>query len=383
MRASFLIGRLFGIPIRINYTWFLIFGLVTLSLAMGQLPEARDSFPVVVYWLAGLGGSLLFFASVLAHELAHSLVARAQGTPVREITLFLFGGVASIEQEAERPQHELLMSGVGPVTSLALALIFAVLAVGLNLLSPVGSVLALLGRLSFTLASVNLGLAFFNMLPGLPLDGGRVLRAVVWQVTGNYRRATLIASAAGRTISFLLIGGGLLWTFLSWSSGVPNWNGLWLAFIGWFMDNAATQSYQQTVLQEALRRVRVADLMTSECARVPRGLAVSELVDHYILQQGGRCFTVTDGDALSGLVTVHNVRQLPRERWPFTPVGEIMVPYQGLVRAHPYEDAWTALLRMDQHNVNQMPVEEEGRLLGMLTRENLLRYVRARLELGL
>lgn len=378
MRASFSIGKVLGIPIRINYTWFLIVVLATLLLATDVLPRDRDTFPALVYWVAGALGSLLFFASVLAHELAHSVVAKAQGLPVRDITLFLFGGVASIEREADRPLKELAMSGVGPVTSLLLALLFAIPAFALNLISPAGTILSLVSRVALALASVNLGLAIFNMLPGLPLDGGRVLRAVVWQITGNYRQATAAASIAGRVISFLLIGGGILLALSGdWTSGI------WLALIGWFMENAAGQSYQMVILQEALRQARVSDLMTAECARVPRGLAVSELVDQYILSQGGRCFAVTDGETLSGLVTVHNVRQLPRERWPFTPVGEIMVPYSSLVRARPHEDGWTVLQRMDRHSVNQIPVEEEGRLLGMLTRENLLRYVRARLELGM
>ncbi len=372
MRASFKLGRVFGIPIRINYTWFLIFILVAASLAVDT---AAYGYPTAIYVLVGIAGSLLFFASVLAHELAHSLVARAQGVPVRDITLFLFGGVSSIEQEVDRPLRELLMAGVGPATSLVLGVVFGGLAF---LLAPAN---ALAGAFFLQLAVVNAGLAIFNLLPGLPLDGGRVLRALIWQATKDYRRATAIASVAGRVVSFLLIGGGILWTYASWSSGQTNLNGLWLALIGWFMDNAAIQSYQQVMLQEALRGVTVAHLMSTECMSVPRGMSVAELVDSLVLRQGGRCFLVAEGEALAGLVTIHHIRELPRERWPYTPVGEIMVPYQGLAMAQPHEDAWTVLRRMDERNVNQLPVVENGRLLGLLTRENLLRYVRARAEL--
>lgn len=373
---SFTLGRAFGIPIRINYTWFLIFILLTVYLALGELPASHSGLPSFLYWLAGILGSLLLFGSVVAHELAHSLVARSQGIPVRSITLFLFGGVASIEQEADRPGDELLMAGVGPVTSLALAFLSAMVALLLRLGS--GGVFLLARDLFLRLTWWNVFLAGFNLLPGLPLDGGRILRAVLWLLGRNYRRSTEIAAGIGRVIAFLLIGGGIVWA-LSGDFG----NGLWLVLIGWFMDNAASQSYQQVLLREALRQVDVATLMSPECPHIPRGLSVASLVDDYILRQGGRCFVVTEGDQLAGLVTMHNVRDLPRERWPYTPVGEIMVPYGRLVLAHPEEDAWSVLLRMDKHNVNQMPVEEAGRLVGLIARENLLRYVRTRAELGL
>lgn len=376
MRMSFTLGRIFGIPIRINYTWFLVFTLLTLYLALGELPASYAGLSPFLYWLAGILGSLLLFASVVAHELAHSLVARSQGVPVRSITLFLFGGVASIEQEADRPGEELLMAGVGPATSLMLALLFALVAFFFRL--GQGGIFLLASGLFLRLTWWNLFLAGFNLLPGLPLDGGRILRALLWLIGRNYRRSTEIAAAIGRLVAFLLIGGGIVWT-LSGDWG----NGLWLVLIGWFMDNAASQSYQQVLLREALRQVNVATLMTPECQHIPRGLSVASLVDDYILRQGGRCFVVTEGDRLAGLVTMHNVRDLPRERWPYTPVGEIMVPYGRLVLARPDEDAWNVLLRMDKHNVNQMPVEEAGRLVGLIARENLLRYVRTRAELGL
>ena len=376
MRASFTLGKIFGIPVRINYTWFLILALVTFSLATG-FRGVQVGLSPVLYWIIGFLGSLLLFASVLAHELAHSLVARSQGSPVRDITLFLFGGVASIEKEADEPLKEALMAGVGPATSFGLAALFGVLGV---LLMPLS---ALAGALCIQLAVVNGFLALFNLLPGLPLDGGRILRAVVWKLTRNYRQATGIAVSAGRVISFILIIGGLVWSYTALQRGGSVLNGLWFIFIGWFMDNAATQSYRQMVLQESLRGVTVADLMTVDCARIPRATSVADLVDHHVLQQGRRCFLVADDERLSGLVTVHNVRSLPREQWPYTPVGQIMVPYEELAVVRPEEDAWTVLLRMDQRNVNQMPVEQDGQLLGMLSRENLLHYVRMRAELGM
>jgi len=264
------------------------------------------------------------------------------------------------------------MAGVGPGTSLALALVFAVIGLALRRVS------GLVGGFFVYLATVNGGLAAFNLLPGLPLDGGRILRAIVWQVTGNYRRATAVAAMVGRGVAFLLIGGGILIAFsLDWFSG------LWLAFVGWFMENAATQSYRSVLIQEALRGVTVANLMTPDCTRVPRGMSVAELVDHYVFPHGRRCFIVADGEMLEGLITVHNVRDLPRERWPFTPVGEIMIPLARLVLAHLQEDAFEVMKRMDERNVNQMPVEQDGRIVGMIARENLIRYMRTRAELGM
>jgi Zn-dependent protease len=370
---SFRLGKLFGIPININYTWFLIFILVVLSLAMSEFPSRVPDASRLGYWIAGILGSLLFFGSVLAHELAHSLVARARGVPVRDITLFIFGGVASIEQEMDKPEEELLMAGVGPATSLGLALLFAVPYLILLFLRANTLVREFFGYL----AILNLSLALFNLIPGLPLDGGRILRAVIWQVTQNYRRATQIAATVGRIVSFLLIGGGILLIFTG------NWGGLWLALIGWFMDNAATQTYRHVLIQEALRGVTVADLMTPECTRIPRGLSISDLVEGHIFPRGQRCFIVTDEEKLQGLVTVHGVRNVERTRWPFTPVGEIMIPYSELILAHPEEDAWKVLQRMDEKNVNQMPVEEAGRLLGLIARENMIRYMRTRAELGM
>jgi len=271
-----------------------------------------------------------------------------------------------------------LLAGVGPATSLALALVFGGLFL---LLAPLN---ALMGDFFSRLAVVNGALAAFNLLPGLPLDGGRILRAVAWKLTRNYRRATGIAAIAGRVVSFLMIGGGLVWTYLAYQQTRQlDLNGLWFTLIGWFMDNAATQTYQQTLLQEALRGVTAGDLMATDCTRIPRAISVAELVDHYVLHQGGRCFLVADDERISGLVTLHNVRNLPREQWPYTPVGEIMVPYSQLVVTRPAESAWTVLLRMDERNVNQMPVEEDGRLLGLVSRENLLRYVRTRADLGM
>lgn len=369
MRMSFQLGRLFGIAIRINYTWFLIFALVALSLGVQVFPEEAPGASPVAYWAAAVLGSLLVFGSVLAHELAHSLAARARGVPVRDITLFIFGGVASIEREMEQPGEEFLMAGVGPATSLALAGLFALV----NwLLGPLNM---LVGSFFSYLAVWNLGVALFNLIPGLPLDGGRLLRAVIWRVTGNYRRATGVSATIGRLVAFLMIGGGILWTFAG------NLNGLWLAFIGWFLDNAATQSYRHVLLQESLRGVTVADLMTQECEQVGRGLSVSSLVNDLIFPHGRRCFVVTEEGQLKGLVTVHSVREIPREMWPYTPVGEVMTPYDDLVVAHPEEDAFEVLRRMDERNVNQVPVEEHGVFLGLLGRDSLLRYVRTRAEL--
>ena len=242
MRSSLRLGKIFGIPIGINYTWFIVFALVTMSLATGYFPSRYNDWGTATYIGIGVLTSVLFFLSVVLHELAHSVVALAWGIPVKSITLFIFGGVASIGREPERPLAEFLIAIVGPISSLLLALGFGILWLAGQFLN-----FTPLTGLGFYLATVNLSLALFNMIPGFPLDGGRVFRSVAWALTGDMNRATRWAAKTGRVIAVLMIvGGGVMFLMGNWSSG------LWLAFIGWFLDNAASQSAQQVWIREAL-----------------------------------------------------------------------------------------------------------------------------------
>ncbi len=372
MEASLRLGRLFGIPLELSYTWFFVFAMVTLSLAMYYFPTHYPLWSPATYWLVGLATSVLFFASVVAHELAHSLVARASGIPVRSITLFIFGGVASIAREARKPADELVMALVGPLMSVALAALFGALWL---LTRGISQPLAALARY---LGWINLSLALFNLIPGFPLDGGRVLRSIVWGLTGNLRWATRLASLVGQGVAalFIIVGLGM--------SVAGRWaDGLWLIFIGWFLENAAVRSYRQLVLRQALRGVTVAEVMSRDCIAVPGDMPLTRLVYDYLLGTGRRCFFVTEEGKLRGLLTVHNVKGIPQPRWDEVTVAQAMTPYNALKKVSPQDEALAVLERMDEEDVNQMPVVEEGRLVGLIGRDRLLHFVRTRLELGL
>jgi len=372
MRSDVQLGKLFGIPIGLNYTWFLIFALVMFSLGSYYFPAYYPGWNAISYWIVGLITTLLFFASVIAHELAHSLVARATGIKVKNITLFVFGGVAQITQEATQPFYELVMAAVGPLSSLLLAGFFGLLwLLTYSWLVPVAA-------LSRYLAGINLSLALFNMVPGFPLDGGRVFRAVVWGLTGSFQRATRIAATLGRVIGSLLIVVGLWQAIFN-----RQWDWLWLAFVGWFLESAATQSVRQIALRDALAGVRAGDVMGRECPQIPSGISIDQLVNEYVLPQGRRCFVVPSASGLGGLVTIHSIKDVPRERWKTTLVEEIMIPTDKLLVADVRDLAATVLERMAEADVNQMPVLDGGRLVGLISREHLLRFIQMRSELGI
>lgn len=370
MSASFRLGKILGIPIGVNYSWFIIFAIVTLSLAGHYFPNNNPGWSPITYWVVGIATSLLFFASVVVHELAHSAVSIAGGTPVKSITLFIFGGIAQIGREAASPLSELLMAVAGPLTSLGLAAFFGVLWVLARFLSEP------LEALAGWLALINLSLGLFNMLPGFPLDGGRVLRSLLWWLTGNFRRATRIASLAGQGTAYLLIFGGILIIFRG------NWlDGLWVAFIGWFLENAAEGSYRQVLLRDSLAGFTAGDLMSSECLSVPSHLSVGQMVREFILPKSSRCFLVTQEGLLQGIVTLHDIRGVPQSRWETTPISAVMTPLERLKMARLDEEATSLLERMDEADINQMPVVHQGKVVGMVTRDRLLRYIRTRTEL--
>jgi Zn-dependent protease/CBS domain-containing protein len=303
--------------------------------------------------------------------LGHSVLALREKVPVKSITLFIFGGVAQIGREPPTAGAEFRIAIAGPLASLGLAGIFgglgSVLADNATLAAP----LAYLGR-------INLLLALFNMIPGFPLDGGRVMRAALWAFGGNFRDATKWASRAGRIVAYgfilygaaqILLGGGFL-------------NGLWIAFIGWFLNNAAESSYQQVLLRDMLSGVKARSVMTQECVTVPSGLGVERLIEEHVLAGGQRCFFVAEGGSMQGLITLQNVREVPREQRRGLTTDQVMTRIDGLVRVHPEDDLWSVLQKMDERDVNQVPVMENGGFLGMITRERLLHDIRLRAELG-
>lgn len=371
MTANIKLGNIWGVPIGLHFSWFLIFGLLTWSLATGYFPQEYPTLSGPGYWLIALVTSLLFFSSVLAHELGHVYLALRNGIPVRGVTLFIFGGVAQIAEEPRDPGTEFRIAIAGPAVSLALAGLFG----GAFLLDRT---IPFLAAPSVWLLRINFILAAFNMIPGFPLDGGRVLRSLVWRITGDLGRATQVASFTGQLVAFGFISVGI---FSLLSGNV--FNGLWLAFIGWFLQNAAASSYALTNLRQSLRGLTVRQAMTEECARVSTLTPVSQLVEENILRGAQRCFVVAENGDPRGLLTLRDISQVPQRKWPFLRTEQLMLPLEHAVQVTPNTDLLVALQSMDESNLAQLPVMEDGQFVGLLTRDRVLHYVRTRAELGL
>ncbi|HEV2121489.1 MAG TPA: site-2 protease family protein, partial [Chloroflexota bacterium] len=312
MQNSFTLGRIAGIPVGVHYTWFFVAALLTWALAQGYFPALYPSWSATAYWVAGIVAALLLFASVLTHEFGHSLVAKARGVRVERITLFIFGGVAQMKQEAERPGDDFVIGIAGPITSFALAALFW--AGSLAFPAP-----AVAGAVFGYLAFINLLLGAFNLVPGFPLDGGRVLRSIIWGATGSLRRATQVASYVGQGVGFLM----LAWGAVRLLSG-DTFGGLWTAMIGLFINNAAGSARQTQETLEQLKGIQVAEVMNIHPAIVGPETTLQELIYVYVLRHGKRAVLVVDDHLLLGLVSVSDVKEVPQESWPTTTVSEVM-----------------------------------------------------------
>jgi Zn-dependent protease/CBS domain-containing protein len=390
MRNEIRIGRISGISIYLDWSWIFIFLLVTFGLAGGVLFVWHPDWNPWLTWAVAVAASLLLFASVLLHELAHSLVAKARGLPVRKITLFLFGGASNIEREPDSPKTEFLMALVGPVVSIMLGVIFLLAGLmtagepGEAMASPVEtfSRLSPLSTLLLWLGPVNFFIGLFNLIPAFPLDGGRILRAILWAVTKNLRKATRWAAGMGQLIGWLFIIAGLGMAFgasvLLFAPGVIN--GVWLAFIGWFLSDAAVQSYRQTAIQDLLDDVPVALLMRSDTPVVPPDLPVSALVYDFIMKTGETAFPVVAGDLIVGMVSLEDVSKVLRDAWDTTTVSRIMTRAEELEVVAPQENASVALNRLERSNMRQVPVVEDGHLVGLLRRRDIMRWLQTQSE---
>ena len=358
-----------GIPIGLDYSWFVIFALLTWSLASSYYPAEFKNWPQPLYWFTGAVTAIMLFVRVLLHELGHSVLALRYKIPVRSITLFIFGGVAQISGDPPSAAAEFFVAIAGPIVSFALAVFFSVV-------KPVVVGIEPLWGLAKYLAYINMALVLFNLVPGYPLDGGRVFRAIVWAVTKNMRRATLIAANVGRFFGFAFIFVGVLRTFGGDISG------LWIAFIGWFLDNAATVQVHQVMFQDLLTGRTVSQAMSKQCVFVPADLTLQQLVDEHILGSGQRCLLVNRGENTVGLITLHRVKEVPRTDWAKTSVAQAMLPIEQLKRIAPDTELWTALQEMDRDGVNQLPVTRNDHVIGMLNREDVITFLRTLRELG-
>jgi Zn-dependent protease/CBS domain-containing protein len=372
VESSFTIARIRGIPIGVHYTWAIAVVMITWSLAAGYFPSSYSGWSRLAYWIVGSAAALLLFVSVLFHELCHSFVAQARGLAVNSITLFIFGGVSNIAHESENPQDEFLIAVVGPLSSLVLAgACWLALQAIPNDTSP-------LGALTSYLATVNLMLAVFNILPGFPLDGGRVLRAILWGATGNMARGTTIATTVGQALAFLFIAYGFWQIFEG-----ELLSGIWIGFIGWFLNSAAEATRRQVRVQERFRGVSVATVMTPDPPVVSPALPVRELVDEYILRRGLRALPVAQDGRIVGLVSLADVKRLPEPEWSRNSTGAIMTR-PPLRTIGPDVPVTRALERLAEDDVNQLLViDRDGTLLGILTRGDVMRFLRMRGELGM
>ncbi len=371
MRSSFTLVRIAGIDVGIHYTWVLAFALVTWTLAEGYFPTTFPGWGAGTYWLVGAVSAVALFTSVLVHELSHSFIALARGQGVHSITLFIFGGVSNLKGEARRASDEFLVAVVGPLTSFVLAgLFWAIRRAVAPADTPLGATLDYL-------AFINLLLGGFNLLPGFPLDGGRVLRSIVWGATGSVRRATQVASYVGQAFGLGLV----LWGLFGVLSG-QILSGLWTAFIGWFLNSAAESSRTEQALQENLAGIKVAQVMDPSPPITSPRTSVYDFVFQHVLREGERAVLVMDEDQLVGIVTVTDAGGLPQEQWPSTQVSRVMTrPPLRTVQSGAALSA--ALELLVDGRFNQVPVVDRDRVVGLITRAGVLQYLQLRDELHL
>jgi Zn-dependent protease/CBS domain-containing protein len=367
LRNSVRLFNIRGIEVGVHYSWLIIFSLLTWSLSVYVFPDWQPGLSQVEYWVLGGLAALLLFASVLVHELAHSFMARARGLDARSITLFIFGGVSNLGGEAKQPSTEFLVAIVGPLTSFVLAgMSYLVL-----VLVPEVRVELVAGYLLF----INLILGVFNLVPGFPLDGGRVLRAILWTVTGNLRRATEWAATVGKFVAYLMFGVGILFFFAEPPNVI---GGLWLAAIAWFLHNAASSSVQQLVFETRLRKVRVRDILRHDDTTVTPEMTVAELVDEYLLPRNRRAMPVARDGRLMGMVTVSDITKVPPADRPRVMVGQVMGGRDKLHTVAADARVQDAVELLAEHDFEQLPVMDDDRFVGMVTRADVMRQLQLR-----
>jgi len=374
MKAHIKLGRIFGIAIGLHYSWIIIALLVTLSLH-SQFAIDHPNWDASTTWVIAIITGLLFFVSIVLHELSHAAVAKLRGIPVRAITLFALGGVAQIEKDAADAKSEFWMGIIGPIASIVIGIVCLLLAwlFGWNFAAEAASPAA---AMFMWLGFINIALAVFNLIPGFPLDGGRVLRAIVWWITGDGNRSTRIAAGVGQFVAFVFIMLGI-WRFFSGAG----FGGLWIAFIGWFLLDAARASGAQVEITERLTGIRVGDVMAQQFPAVDANANLQTFVQEHLLPTGHRCFVVTEQGRPAGIITPHEVKAIDRARWPYTTVSDVMRSFESLRTVSPERPVAEALEMMGREDVNQIPVVQQGKLAGIISRGHILRVLQTRAEL--
>lgn len=367
LRTNIRLFKVLGIPIEINVSWFIIFALVAWSLVSLYFPANYRDYSTAAHWIMGIVAALLLFASVVLHELGHSYVAQTHGVPIRRITLFLFGGVSQLTRESPDPATEIKIAAAGPGVSFLLAAAFWALYLatsGADALRGARPVLKYL-------AVVNAMLGGFNLIPGFPLDGGRLLRAGLWKATGNLRRSTYVATKVGSILGMIFVALGFLSVFRG-----DFVYGLWLVMIGLFLRQAAEAGYFQVLVEGALKGMKVHEVMKPDVVTVPGTLSLQHLVDDYFFRHHYDCFPVTDGGRLLGLVTLNEVKRVPKEGWGETVVADVMQRGVENLSVSPDDDVSVVLRRVIRDQCGRLPVVEGGTVVGMVTRKDIMEALR-------
>ncbi len=371
-QRSVRIFRLFGFEVKVDPSWLILAVLITWSLARWLFPAYYEDLSLTSYWWMGVAGTLGLFFAIIFHELSHSLIARRRGLPMKGITLFIFGGIAEMEEEPENPRTELEMAVAGPISSIILGLFFLAVWLGAragNWPVPVIGVLAYLAFINFILAA-------FNLIPAFPLDGGRILRSLLWSWQGSLRRATRTASRIGGGFGVLLIVFGAI-NFI----GGNFIGGAWWFLIGMFVRSAAQSSYRQVVIRKTLEGETVERFMNRDPVSVPAGASVEELVNDYVYRHHFKMYPVVEGERLAGCVTTRQIKEVPREEWPQRRVGDLINGCSGENSVSPDTDAVEALAVMNRTENGRLLVVEDGRLVGLITLKDLLRFLSVKLDL--
>ena len=370
-KSSIKLFRVFGIEIRLDYSWFIIFALFTYYFGFYYFPSFLPGLNKGLLALITIITVVFFFLSVLIHEISHSVVAIRKGTPVERITLFLFGGMAQIEKEPETPYSEFIMAIAGPAASFVLAGIFGAIWFFTRNIDPIGVPVRYL-------SIINIILGVFNLLPGYPLDGGRVLRSIVWKATGNLKRATFIASTAGRVLGFMIIAVGIYFIFTG------NFlNGIWLSFIGWFLQSSAQMGYRQVIFETSIRGIKVGNVMNENIVYVVEDITIQDLVDDYFMRYRFGRFPVIENEKTQkfiGIISLHDVKGIPREEWPAVRVGEIVKTVSESEKAAISMEISEAIKKMSKNNLSHLVVMSGDRLRGIITKSDVMSFIKIRSE---